>query len=71
MELKLETIIKKSDIKLEFVEYNGNWIYENKNGDLYHFERVEEIISNSFPFFDWTADRKLKLIKKHKRIYDD
>ena len=66
--MKLETIIKKSDIKFKFVDYNGNWIYENKD-NLYYFEKAEDI-KEDIPFLDWTADRKIKLIKKYKRIYD-
>jgi len=59
--MKLETIIKKSDIKFKFIDYNGNWIYENKD-NLYYFEKAEDI-KQDIPFFDWTADRKIKLIK--------
>jgi len=67
--MKLETIIKKSDIKFKFVDYNGNWIYENKD-NLYYFEKAEDI-KEDIPFFDWTADRKIKLIKKYERVYDE
>ena len=66
--MKLETIVKKSDIKFNFAEYNGNWIYETGD-NLYYFEKAEEIEQTS-PFFDWTKDRELKLVKKYKRVYE-
>jgi len=68
--MKLETIIKKSDIKFNFVEYNGNWIYE-KGDNLYYFEKANEVEEyEGSPFFDWTKDRELKLVKKYKRVYE-
>jgi len=68
--MKLETIIKKSEIKFNFVSYNGNWIYENKD-NLYYFEKAKEVEEyEGSPFFGWTKDRDLKLVKKYKRVYE-
>ena len=68
--MKLETIIKKSEIKFNFVSYNGNWIYENKD-NLYYFEKAKEVEEyEGSPFFDWTKDRDLKLVKKYKKVYE-